>query len=826
MTDIRIPVTVGGVTFKNPFYVASGPTTKTVRQLVAIEEAGWAAASIKLSIDPAPYINRKPRYDLFEDRNTLAFTTEKRLTFKEGLTLVREAKKKLHDLILFANITYAGDDGVDGWVNMAKEFEKAGADIIELNMCCPNMSFNVCLTTAGTECTTKQTGASLGQQEDAVAEIVRAIKKETSIPLFVKLTPEGGRIAAISKTLYAAGADAVSSTGNRMGMPLMDLDHPEKAVYHLQEEVSMSCHSGAWLKPLAQRDTYEMRKLCGNDVKIAATGGITNWRDAVEMILCGGDLLGICAETLIRGYDIARPMIEGLHNYMVKHGYQSIEDFRGQIVPYMKTAQDVTLYGGYAKITQPKLSGPCKAACPYHVPAQAYVQSVGRGDFKTAHEIITEKGLLQGACAYVCPHPCEDACVRGAYGQPVRIRELKRYVLEKGKKEGWQPAIKKEASNGHRVAVVGAGAAGIEAASQLAKAGYAVTLFEKEAEIGGMLRALSADGQIPETLLSDMTANLQAQGVEVKTGVELGRDFTADTLLKNGYKAVFLAFNTAGTLALPEGLQGASFIKSADELFEKGIEAAIKGKRTAVIGDGLYALQAALHAKNAGAEQVFLLGKLSRKQSAVHKLLEKPAAAGITVLEGFLPFAVEQEGGAITALAMCQEGGLRATLPCEAAYAVPAAQAPFTENEAVFPARKGFSGGVNVIAAAAEGARVAVDIDRHIRGGAAMLSPVEGVIPAKRQAVLARVGTLPYEEPAAEAPITTDEEAIAEGKRCFGCGCGEGCQLCKTICTDFAPQIAARDELYIEPKDCVACGMCFNRCPNKNIEMVNTGEKV
>ena len=149
--DILIPVTIGGVTFKNPFFVASGPTTKTVRQLKRIEETGWAAASIKLSIDPAPYINRKPRYAVFEDTNALAFTAEKRLTFEQGLTLVREAKKVLTDLKLFANITYAGEAGAAGWVNMAKKFEEAGADIIELNMCCPNMSYNVSLTSGGNQ---------------------------------------------------------------------------------------------------------------------------------------------------------------------------------------------------------------------------------------------------------------------------------------------------------------------------------------------------------------------------------------------------------------------------------------------------------------------------------------------------------------------------------------------------------------------------------------------------------------------------------------------------------------------------------------------------
>lgn len=137
MQEINIPVKIGNVVFKNPFFVASGPTTKTVRQLQRIEETGWAAASIKLSIDPAPYINRKPRYGFFKEQNALAFTAEKRLTFTEGVRLVEDAKKVLKDLKLFANITYAGEDGVAGWVRMAKRFEQAGADVIELNMVLP-----------------------------------------------------------------------------------------------------------------------------------------------------------------------------------------------------------------------------------------------------------------------------------------------------------------------------------------------------------------------------------------------------------------------------------------------------------------------------------------------------------------------------------------------------------------------------------------------------------------------------------------------------------------------------------------------------------------
>ena len=212
MEEIFIPVRIGGLHFKNPFFIASGPASRSLRQLKRIEETGWAAVSIKLTIDPAPYINHKPRYGYFKEYNALAFTAEKRLTLKEGLKLIEDAKKEGIAIPLFANISYSGND-TDGWVNMAKLFESSGADVIELNMCCPNMSFNVQVTAGDTEAPILKTGASLGQQPELIAEIVREIKKAVSIPVFVKLTPEGGQIAETAAILYAAGADAVGGTG-------------------------------------------------------------------------------------------------------------------------------------------------------------------------------------------------------------------------------------------------------------------------------------------------------------------------------------------------------------------------------------------------------------------------------------------------------------------------------------------------------------------------------------------------------------------------------------------------------------------------------------
>lgn len=833
MQDIRIPVTIGGVTFKNPFFVASGPTTKSVKQLKRIEETGWAAASIKLSIDPAPYINRKPRYGIFKDRKALAFTTEKRLTFAEGLKLVEDAKKVLTDLKLFANITYAGDDGVAGWVNMAKKFEQAGADIIELNMCCPNMSYNLELTSGGTQTGKKQTGASMGQNANVAAEIVRAVKQAISIPLFVKLTPEGGKIAQVAKSLYEAGADAVGGTGNRMGIPPINLDNPEKAFYHLQDEVSMSCYCSTWLKPLAQRDTYEIRKVCGKEPPIMACGGITNWRDAVEMVMCGGNLIGICAETLISGYDIVRPMIKGMHEFMEKNGYKTTDDFRSILVDEVKTANDVTLYAGYARIKEPNLSAPCKSACPHHVPIQAYVQKILKGDYKAAYDLITGKNALQSLCGAVCAHPCEDACVRGTIDAPVKIRQLKRFVLEYGKAQGWTPAWQAAENNGHKVAVIGAGPVGLACAAELRKGGYSVCVFDKEAEAGGSLRyALPAYAGQREALDAEVQ-QLKDAGVEFAFGVRVGVDVTLAELSAKGFEKVFAAVGKQMAECDIAGAENA--VDAMDFLYRvnTGAEAKISGK-VAVIGAGYAAINAARSAVRLGAEKVTLICESVAKASGMQEILTLAKEEGVSVLEGCKVLSISNDHVCIDREGMelsvaCDgcivEGTYTASVPADEAGILVTTSAKVT----------------NLISALTAGKEAAVAIDRMLRGEEATLTGITSLKTVSAEKVRERNGyqkknpnKLKLNNPAdartadfaSYERIMTEAEAISEAARCLNCGCGEGCQLCKTICTDFAPEVAGTDTMHIRKEECVACGMCYNRCPNGNIEMVNLGYTV
>lgn len=825
--NMDIPITIGGVTFKNPFYVASGPTTKSVGQLLKIQEAGWAAASIKLSIDPAPYIDRKPRYGILKDCDALAFTTEKRLTFAEGLQLICDARHQLQDLKLMANMTYAGEEGIAGWVNMAKKFEQVGADIIELNMCCPNMSYNLELTSGGSQTARKQTGASMGQNADVAAQIVRAVKEAISIPLFVKLTPEGGKIAHVAKALYEAGADAVGSTGNRMGMSPINLENPTKSFFPLQEEISMSCYCSSWLKPLAQRDTYEIRKVCGEQAPIMASGGIRSWEDAVEMILCGGNLIGVGAETLINGYDIVRPMIAGMHDYMEKHNYHSLDEFRGMLADKMKTAADVTLYSGYARIKEPTLSAPCKSACPHHVPTQAYIQKIAQGKYREAYDLITEKNALHGICGLVCTHPCQDACVRGSIDAPVKIRALKRFILEYGKTQGWKPVWTQAKENGHRVAVIGAGVCGLSCAAQLIKAGYEVTVFEKEHAAGGKLRYGAPNYICEKQALDAEIAELQGYGVNFVYGKKIDN---ADILREQGYDRAFAAVGS-------HSLQNKSSLGEDALRFLYGLncgETPVIKERVVVIGGGFAAVNAARCAIRLGAKQVTLLHTDSfSSHRGIQEMLDAAREEGILLLEKATQIHKVEDS------VHFMQGSVEMTLAC---------QQVLVENEYVSQLPEGEEAYLlvshqritNVISAITAGKNAAAAIDISIRGEHAILQPVLPTKTVSPDLVLRRTGYLkqdrngiklaesantrvkhfePYER------VMTQEEAVREAARCLNCGCGEGCQLCKTICIESAPKLChSSDTIHITKEECVACGMCFHRCPNGNIEMVHLGD--
>jgi dihydroorotate dehydrogenase/Pyruvate/2-oxoacid:ferredoxin oxidoreductase delta subunit len=352
-SDYLMPLEVAGLKFRNNFVVGSGPAVKTLDMIKEIERWGWGGASLKLAIDPT-YISKPPRYRWLKKHKYHAFTAETRLTFEEGLRLMEAARKEVSELIVYANMAYAGEEGDEGWVRMAKKYEEAGAHVIELNMCCPNMSFNV--ESSGGQ-TRVVSGASVGSNPDIVSQTAAVIQEAVNVPVFVKLTPEGGRIADVAKACFDNGIACVGGTGNRLAIPDFDITHPERGICHLQDEPTLACFSGPWLKPLALRDVYEMRKQCNPENMVMGSGGIEKWDDAVQMIMCGADFIQICTGVMTKGPKILPKIVKGIRQFMEQNSYGGYRDFRDVIVPRITPTDQLTLYHGYADVDEEKCTG-------------------------------------------------------------------------------------------------------------------------------------------------------------------------------------------------------------------------------------------------------------------------------------------------------------------------------------------------------------------------------------------------------------------------------------------------------------------------------------
>ncbi len=872
--DILMPIEVAGVRFRNPFYVSSGPTSKSVEQLVKAEEWGWGGASLKLTFDPAPYINPEPRYAYFADEGLLSFSAEKRLDVEEGLELLRQARKETKKLVLFANITYVGDKGIRGWVDMAKRFEDAGAHVIEVNMCCPNMSFNVEVSSQTTE-EGPRTGASLGQDEAAVVAIVEAVKKNVSVPVFIKTTSEGGNVGRILKACFDVGADGGGTNANLLGIPPIDIRDPDLSPYHLQDEPSVSCLCGPWLRPWALRCVYETRKLAGPGPVITATGGISTYEDVVRFAMAGADLFGMSTATLVKGYEFLPDLIKDLKAYLEEMGYSGLSDVRDRLVDRIAPASELTIHPGHMRIKEPNLAAPCKFECPNQVPAQGYVRKVAERDFRAAFDLITSRDPLQSVCGYICDHPCEAACTRGLMDEPIMIREIKRFVLEYGWERGWQPEVERAPERPEKVAVVGSGPAGIACAYDAARAGYQVTVFEQALEPGGMLRFGIPRFRLPIEVLERELDSLKSLGVTIETGKSLGRDFALQSLRDDGYQAIFLGIGALQPSALGVPGEEAEGVASAVEFlgrYHRGDTPEI-GDRVGVIGGGFTAVDAARTAVRLGAKEVYILYRRTRDEMpATPEEVREAEEEGVRVMYLVSPKEVLSENGRATGLRMVNHvlgepdaserrrpvevEGTEFTLRCDTIISAVGQQVALQEAGLkvtdgrtiacspetcatnipdVFAGGDATTGPATVIEAIATGKRAAVSIDKFIAGDDTFLEYPPELTQVDPEKVLLRVEDLERKKRPQVQVVSadvrktgfktftrtlTEEEAVAEASRCLACGCGVGCGLCERVCQGFALQLCGADEYEIDEDKCVACGMCFRLCPNENIEVV------
>ncbi len=260
----------------------------------------------------------------------------------------------------------------------------------------------------------------------------------------------------------------------------------------------------------------------------------------------------------------------------------------------------------------------CVEGCPVNVRIPEFIKKVQEGDFKTAYEIITSTNALPALSGRVCPQEsqCESKCVRGIKGEPVAIGRLERFVAD-WYRENINAMPEKVASNGKKVAVVGSGPAGMTAASDLAKKGYEVTMFEALHTAGGVLVYGIPEFRLPKAIVANEVKKLEAQGVEVMTNMVIGRVLTIDELFEMGYKAVFVGSGAGlpmfmnipgeslvGVMSANEYLTRTNLMKAYDENYDTPI---IKSKAVAVVGGGNVAMDAARCAMRLGAEHVYVV---------------------------------------------------------------------------------------------------------------------------------------------------------------------------------------------------------------------------
>ena len=260
----------------------------------------------------------------------------------------------------------------------------------------------------------------------------------------------------------------------------------------------------------------------------------------------------------------------------------------------------------------------CVEGCPVNVRIPEFIAKVRERDFKAAYEIITSTNALPALSGRVCPQEtqCESKCVRGIKGEPVAIGRLERFVAD-WYRENVNAMPEKVPSNGIKVAVVGSGPAGLTCASDLAKKGYQVSVFEALHTAGGVLVYGIPEFRLPKAIVANEVTKLQAQGVEVMTNMVIGRVLTIDELFEMGYKAIFVG--SGAGLPMFMGIPGESLkgVLSANEYLTrtnlmKAYNAdsdtpVIKSKAVAVVGGGNVAMDAARCAMRLGAEHVYVV---------------------------------------------------------------------------------------------------------------------------------------------------------------------------------------------------------------------------
>ena len=303
-------------------------------------------------------------------------------------------------------------------------------------------------------------------------------------------------------------------------------------------------------------------------------------------------------------------------------------------------------------------TAPCKTACPAHLPVQGYVKMAAEGRYMDALKLIKTENPFPAVCGAICNRRCEDACTRGTIDQAVAIDEIKKFIAEQElhADKRYVPEMTNHSGKPmeQKIAVIGAGPAGMTAAFFLKEMGYPVTVFEKNSRPGGMLLNGIPSFRLEKSVIDAEIEVLREMGVEFKCGVEVGKDVTIEELRKQGYQAFYIAIGAQGgrKTGVPgedaEGvLTGVEFLHTANTTENPHL---LSG-RTVVVGGGNVAVDVARTALRSGSGEVSMCCLESRDiMPAAADEVEEAEEEGIKVNCGWGPKEIVTENGKVKAI--------------------------------------------------------------------------------------------------------------------------------------------------------------------------------
>jgi NADPH-dependent glutamate synthase beta subunit-like oxidoreductase len=518
---------------------------------------------------------------------------------------------------------------------------------------------------------------------------------------------------------------------------------------------------------------------------------------------------------------------------------------------------------------------PCQAACPIHTDARGYVGAIARGDVEEAIRIIRQVNPFPSVCGRICTRACESACRRGQIDEPIAIASLKRFAADQT--GGLKQVVRTGPYYTEKIAIVGGGPSGLTAAHDLSLLGYSVTVYEAHNELGGMMTRGVPEYRLPKSVVKEDIDYILSLGVDAKTGMGLGRDFTIDELLKE-YQAIFLALGSERSL-FPKckGIELPGIITAVEFLKQVSLgQKPYLGKSVVVVGGGHTAIDAARTCIRLGSPDVTIIYRRTLNEMPAGKVeVEEAESEGVKLR--YLTYPVEFLGRGKVEKVRCVEmrfvadGSRRRRLvPVENSEFEIKADAvilaigynPKTDDikeielisgkrgtivvrdetgatniKGVFAGGDVVSGPMSVIDAIASGKRAADAIHRYLRNlppreveEPAVLRPLdEKIVSLIVKAVRQKMPTLPIEERIRSFDEVnlgfTWQQALLESRRCLNCGAGAvvsdecvACFNCVLVCP-YEVAAPGEERAQIDISQCQACGICASECPASAIDV-------